>query len=95
MEGSVVTEEVRRKQRENGDNQNFGYDAYANEYTDLVKRGVIDPAKVTRAALENASSIAALVLTTDSLVTDAPEKRGAGGAPGGMPPGGGMDGMDF
>jgi len=95
MEGSVVTEEVRRKQRENGDNQNFGYDAFANEYVDLVVRGVIDPAKVTRAALENASSIAALVLTTDSLVTDAPEKHGAGGAPGGMPPGGGMDGMDF
>ena len=95
MEGSVVVEEVRRKQRENNNNTNFGYDAFSDEYVDMIARGVIDPAKVTRAALENASSIAALVLTTDSLVTDIPVKAGAGG---GMPPGGdmgGMGGMDF
>jgi chaperonin GroEL len=75
-EGSVVVEEVRRQQA-GAKNTNVGYDAFKDEYADLVQRGVIDPAKVTRAALENAASIAALVLTTDSLVTDIPEKKPA------------------
>ena len=73
-EGSVVVDEVRRRQRETG-NPNVGYDANLNEYGDLVQGGIIDPAKVTRAALENAASVAAMVLTTDSLVTDVPENR--------------------
>jgi len=82
LEGSVVVEEVRRKQAENGNNPNFGWDAAKNEYVDMIGRGVIDPAKVTRAALENASSIAALVLTTDSLVTEVPQEPVAAGGDG-------------
>ncbi len=89
-EGSVVVEEVRRRQREAGNSLNLGYDAAKDEFDDLLKRGIIDPAKVTRAALENAASISAMVLTTDSLVTDIPEKKPAMPA---MPPGGGD--MDF
>jgi len=88
-EGSVVVEEVRRQQA-SAKNPNVGYDALKDDYADLVQRGVIDPAKVTRAALENAASIAALVLTTDALVTDIPEKKSAG-----PPMGGGGDMGDF
>jgi len=65
-----------------------GLNAATGEYVDLVAAGIIDPAKVTRAALQNAASIAALVLTTECLVADKPEKnaapRGGGGMPGGM-----------
>ena len=86
MDGAVVIENVRTKQKEEK-NKNIGYDVIAQEYTDLVKRGIIDPAKVTRGALENAASIAAMILTTEALVTDIPEKRDT--PP--MPPGGGMD----
>ena len=71
----MVVEEIRRKQGEAGGDTNLGYDAAKGEYVNLIQRGVIDPAKVTRAALENASSIAALVLTTDSLVTEIPVKE--------------------
>ncbi|MGB2855179.1 MAG: chaperonin GroEL, partial [Dehalococcoidia bacterium] len=60
-----------------------------DEYGDMVQRGIIDPAKVTRAGLENAASIAAMVLTTEALITDMPEKEKM--PP--MPPGGGMEGM--
>ncbi|HRB04137.1 MAG TPA: chaperonin GroEL, partial [Ilumatobacteraceae bacterium] len=63
------------------------------EMVDLVKAGIIDPAKVTRAALQNAASIAALVLTTECLVADKPEKAPAGGGMGGGGMGGGMPGM--
>ena len=73
-EGSVVVEEVRRRAKDSS-NDNLGYDALNDEYGDLIQKGVIDPAKVTRAALENAASVAAMVLTTDSLVTDVPEKQ--------------------
>ncbi len=76
-EGSVVVEEVRRAQRESDGHSAVGYDAAKDAYGDLVERGIIDPAKVTRAALENAASVAAMVLTTDSLVTDLPEKKPA------------------
>jgi chaperonin GroEL len=86
MDGAVVIENVRTKQKEEK-NKNIGYDVIAQEYTDLVKRGIIDPAKVTRGALENAASIAAMILTTEALVTDIPEKKET--PP--MPPGGGMD----
>ncbi len=86
-EGSVVLENVRRAQKEKK-NLNIGYDVISEEYTDMVKKGVIDPAKVTRGALENAASIAAMILTTEALITDVPEKEKSGPA---MPPGGGMD----
>jgi len=85
-DGSVVEETVRRKQKEKK-NLNIGYDVIKEEYLDMVKDGVIDPAKVTRGALENAASIAAMILTTEALVTDVPEKE----KPPAMPPGGGMD----
>jgi chaperonin GroEL len=72
-DGAVIIENVRRKQVENK-NLNFGYDVMANQYEDMVKEGIIDPAKVTKGALENAASIAAMILTTEALVTDVPEK---------------------
>jgi chaperonin GroEL len=77
MDGAVVVEEVRRLQREKN-NPRIGYDVIANEYTDMVERGIIDPAKVTRSAVENAASIAAMILTTEALITDIPEKEKAG-----------------
>jgi len=84
-EGSVILETVRRKQAENG-NDRIGYNVLTEEYTDMVKDGVIDPTKVTRGALENAASIAAMILTTEALITDIPEEAPAmpGGPPGGM-----------
>jgi chaperonin GroEL len=85
-DGSVVVENVRRAQKEKK-NLNIGYDVIKEAYLDMVKGGVIDPAKVTRGALENAASIAAMILTTEALVTDVPEKEKSPG----MPPGGGMD----
>jgi chaperonin GroEL len=82
MEGSVVVDDVRRRQRDTK-NRNVGYDVVAEEYTDMLKRGIIDPAKVTRSAAENAVSIAGMILTTEALITDAPEKEhhGAGAPP--------------
>jgi chaperonin GroEL len=76
QEGSVVVENVR-----NGKTLNYGYDAAADKYVDLIKAGIIDPAKVTRSALENAASIAAMVLTTETLVTDIPEAPMSAPAP--------------
>ncbi len=92
-EGSVVVEEVRRQQKGADNDLKVGYDAFSDEYRDLVMQGIIDPAKVTRAALENASSVAALVLTTDSLVTDVPEKHPAAAMPQGGGDMGDMGGM--
>jgi len=83
-EGSVVVQEV--KKHEGG----FGYNVADNEYEDLLKSGIIDPTKVARTALQNAASIAGLLLTTEAIVTEIPEKEKP--APG-MPPGGGMGGM--
>ncbi|MBE3145155.1 MAG: chaperonin GroEL [Planctomycetes bacterium] len=74
QEGSVVVANVRDEQKRKK-NKNFGYDVLRDEYIDMVKGGVIDPAKVTRGALENAASIAAMILTTEALVTDVPEKE--------------------
>jgi chaperonin GroEL len=71
-DGSVILENVRRKHEETGDNK-IGYNILTEVYTDMVKDGVIDPAKVTRGALENAASIAAMILTTEALITDIPE----------------------
>ena len=84
-DGSVILENVRRMQAEKKDNR-IGYNVLSEEYHDMVKDGVIDPAKVTRGALENAASIAAMILTTEALITDIPEKEPP------MPPGGGMGG---
>jgi chaperonin GroEL len=86
--GAIVVQQVE------GESGSVGFDAAVGELTDLVKAGVIDPAKVTRAALQNASSIAGLVLTTESLVVEKPEKKPAmPAAPGGMGGMGGMPGM--
>ncbi|MEL3889639.1 chaperonin GroEL [Ferrovibrio sp. MS7] len=76
---------------------NWGFNAQTEEYTDLVKAGVIDPAKVVRVALQGAASVAGLLITTEAMVADKPEPKSAGGgAPGGMGGGmGGMGGMDF
>lgn len=73
-EGSVVIENVRQAQKK-ADDHKIGYDVLRDEYMNMVKGGVIDPAKVTRGALENAASIAAMILTTEALVTDVPEKE--------------------
>jgi chaperonin GroEL len=83
-EGALVVEEVKKRKG------NEGYDVSADEYTDLVKAGIVDPTKVTRSALQNAASIAGLLLTTEALVTEIPEKEKT--PP--MPPGG-MGGMDY
>jgi chaperonin GroEL len=83
-EGALVVEEVKKRKG------NEGYDVAADEYTDLVKAGIVDPTKVTRSALQNAASIAGLLLTTEALVTEIPEKEKT--PP--MPPGG-MGGMDY
>ncbi len=73
-DGSVVLESVRRIQKEQN-NPNIGYNVLSEQYVDMVKDGVIDPAKVTRGALENATSIAAMILTTEALITEVPEKE--------------------
>ncbi|NLC14327.1 MAG: chaperonin GroEL [Chloroflexi bacterium] len=85
-DGSVVVETVRQKQADAG-NKHIGFNVLTEEDGDMVELGVIDPAKVTRGALENAASIAAMILTTEALVTDIPEPAGAAPA---MPQGGGM-----
>jgi chaperonin GroEL len=87
-DGSVILENVRRAQKEKK-NKNIGFNVISEVYVDMIKDGVIDPAKVTRGALENAASIAAMILTTEALITDVPEKEKAPM----MPPGGG--GMDY
>ena len=79
-DGSVIIENVRRAQSEEK-NLNIGYNVLSESYGDMVKAGVIDPAKVTRGALENAASIAAMILTTEALITDAPEDDKAPAGP--------------
>ncbi len=74
VDGAIVIEEVRRQQQSQKSKM-IGYDVLANEYVDMVKAGIIDPAKVTRSAVENAASIAAMILTTEALVTEIPEKE--------------------
>jgi chaperonin GroEL len=90
LEGSVIVQELRTRQQKD---PNIGFNVMTEQYGNLVEQGIIDPTKVTRSALENASSVAAIMLTTDALVTDQPEKQtaGAAGGMGGM--GGGMGGM--
>ena len=83
---------VRRAQQEQR-NTNIGYDVMTDTYVDMVEAGIIDPAKVTRSAVENAASIAGMILTTEALISDKPEKAGAAGD--GMAGMGGMGGMDY
>ena len=85
LEGSVVVEELKKS------GSSKGFDALTGEYVDMIKSGIVDPAKVTRSALQNAASIAAMVLTTETLVADKPEKNPPAMPPAGM--GGGMPGM--
>ena len=80
-EGAIVVDKI----RENA-NQNFGYNAQTDTYEDLVSTGVIDPTKVTRSALQNASSIASLMLTTEAMIAEIPEKKSAPAGPGGHGP---------
>ena len=84
LEGAVIVDTIKRSRR------GFGFNALTEEYVDMIEAGIVDPTKVTRSALQNAASIAAMVLTTESIVADKPAKEGA------MPPmpmGGGMPGM--
>jgi chaperonin GroEL len=83
---------VAGKVRESTD-LNFGFNAQTEEYGDMFKFGVIDPAKVTRTALEDAASVASLLITTECMIADRPADKSAGGAGGGMGGMGGMDGM--
>jgi len=86
QDGSVIIDGVRRESAAKK-NKNIGFNVLTGEYADMIKAGVIDPVKVVRGALENAASIAAMILTTDVLITDVPVKESAPA----MPPGGGMD----
>ena len=87
QEGAVIVEKVKNHDK------GFGYNALTGVYEDMLGAGIVDPAKVTRSALENAASIASMLLTTEALVVDKPEKKSGMPAGGGM--GGGMGGMDF
>ncbi|MBQ6565091.1 MAG: chaperonin GroEL, partial [Clostridia bacterium] len=89
VDGSVIVENVKNHKKQNPDEANYGYDALHDEYVNMVDAGIIDPTKVTRSALENASSVAAMVLTTESLVADIPAPEPAAPAAGGA----GMGGM--
>jgi chaperonin GroEL len=87
-DGSVIVGKILEN-----DSYNFGYDSQNGTYGDLVKKGIIDPTKVVRAAIQNAASVAALLITTEAMIAELPKKNQGGG---GMPPGGGgMGGMDF
>jgi chaperonin GroEL len=87
QEGALIVQEVKARKG------NEGYDVATGEYTDLVKAGIVDPTKVTRSALQNAASISGLLLTTEAVVTDLPEKEKTPPMPGGGM--GGMGGMDY
>jgi len=86
MDGAVVVAEIKRRQAESGDNA-IAYDVMSNQYVDMFEKGIIDPAKVTRSAVQNAASIAAMILSTEALVTDIPEPPKPAPA---APEGGGM-----
>ena len=80
IDGAVVIQEVRRQQQSKK-NTKIGYNVLSNEYEDTIAAGFPDPAKVTRGAVANAASIAAMILTTEALITDAPEKEKPPAAP--------------
>ena len=88
VDGAVVAAKVRES-----DDIKFGFNAQTETYGDLFADGVLDPAKVVRTALEDAASIAGLLITTEAMVADRPEPKGAAGGGGGMPDMGGMGGM--
>jgi chaperonin GroEL len=88
-DGSIIVGKILEK-----DQYSYGFDAQTGEYVNMLTKGIIDPTKVVRSALQNAASIAGLLITTEAMVAELPAKKGAAG--GGMPPGGGgMGGMDF
>jgi len=87
LEGSVIVDKLLTQK-----SVAYGFDAQKETYTDLVKAGIIDPVKVVRVALQNAASVAGVLITTEAVITDAPEDKTSGGAGGGM---GGMGGMDM
>ena len=87
-EASVVVDKIKSEKG------NHGFNAATSDYGDMIKMGILDPAKVTRTPLQAAGSVAGLMITTEAMVSDIPEENAGGGMPGGMPPGmGGMDGM--
>ena len=90
IEGSIIVDKILASGK-----TNYGFDAYKEVYTDMLEAGIVDPAKVTRSALQNAASVASMLLTTESLVAENKEDKAAAaaaaGAAGGM--GGGMGGM--
>jgi len=79
-DGAVIVQEVRRRQKSKK-NSNIGYDVLSGEFTDMYAKGIIDPVMVTRSAVQNAASIAAMILTTEALITDIPEEKEAAGPP--------------
>ena len=90
VEGSIVVGKILEN-----DTVSFGFNAQTEEYVDMIVAGIIDPVKVVRTALQDAASVASLLITTEATIAEAPKKN-AGGAPGGMPGGmGGMGDMDF
>ncbi|MCB1220728.1 chaperonin GroEL, partial [bacterium] len=90
-EGSVVVRDILAETK----NFNWGYNAAKQQFEDLVKAGIIDPVKVTRSAVQNACSIASMLLTTEAIIADIPEPKGEGHGAAGAPGMGGMGGMDF
>src|SRR5690349_10188450 len=86
-DGSVIVGKILEKEQ-----YAYGFDSQNAEYGNLVTKGIIDPTKVVRAAIQNAASVAALLITTEAMIAELPKKNAAGPA---MPPGGGMGGMDF
>ena len=86
-DGSVVVGKILEK-----DQYAYGFDAQTGEYANLISKGIIDPTKVVRVAIQNAASVAALLITTEAMVAELPKKQSPAA---GMPPGGGMGGMDF
>jgi len=85
-DGSVIVGKILDK-----DQYSYGFDAQSGEYVNMLAKGIIDPTKVVRQALQGASSVAGLLVTTEAMVAEVPKKQGAGGGGGGMPPGGGID----
>ena len=88
LEGSVIIDKIRRSRK-----VNYGFDAYNETYCDMMEAGIVDPTKVTRSALQNAASIAGMVLTTESLVADKKEEAAAANAAAAAGAAGGMGGM--
>jgi chaperonin GroEL len=91
VEGSTVVGKI----NDNTKSDTFGFNAQTEQFEDLLQAGIVDPAKVVRTALQNAASVAGLLVTTEAMVADAPRKESAPAMPGGGGMGGGMGGMDF